>query len=78
MATVTLQVPVGQIGWFEQMVHTMGWTFHREDNEVVEDKHPAITPAMRRQINKARKESAAGETVRCKNKAEMLQYFESL
>ncbi len=37
-----------------------------------------ITPAMRRRISKARKESALGETTRCNNKAEMQQFFDSL
>ena len=27
MATVTLQIPNSQIGWFEQMVRSMGWTY---------------------------------------------------
>ena len=27
MATITLQVPKSQIGWFEQMVRSMGWSY---------------------------------------------------
>ena len=27
MATVTLQIPNTQIGWFEQMVRSMGWVY---------------------------------------------------
>lgn len=77
MATMTIQIPLSQIGWFEQMVRTMGWTFKREDS-AVEEIRPAITPALRRRINKARKESERGETIRCRNKAEMQQYFDSL
>jgi hypothetical protein len=42
------------------------------------DPTASITPALRRRINKARKESQQGETIRCNNKAEMLQYFDSL
>ena len=41
------------------------------DNEVV-------TSALRSKIRKARKESAAGETVVCKTAEEMQQYFNSL
>ena len=77
MATMTLQIPTAQIGWFEQMVRTMGWTFTRKD-VVEEDVRSEITPALRRRINKARKESERGETIRCNSKAEMEQYFASL
>ena len=77
MATMTLQVPTAQIGWFEQMVRTMGWTFTRRD-VAEEEVHQEITPALRRRINKARKESERGETIRCNSKAEMEQYFASL
>lgn len=77
MATMTLQVPTAQIGWFEQMVRSMGWTFTRKD-VVDEEVRPEMTPALRRRINKARKESQNGETIRCNNKAEMEQYFASL
>ena len=31
MATMTLQVPNSQLGWFEQMVRTMGWSFSKEE-----------------------------------------------
>lgn len=81
MALMTLQVPGSQIGWFEQMVRTMGWSFQREDAASVDDAQAdssVITPVMRRRINKARREMAAGETVSCKTMAEMQQYFDSL
>lgn len=29
MATITLQIPNSQMGWFEQMVQTMGWSFSK-------------------------------------------------
>ena len=77
MATMTLQVPTAQIGWFEQMVRTMGWTITRKD-VAEEEARQEITPALRRRINAARKESERGETIRCNNKAEMEQYFASL
>ena len=41
-----------------------------------EDK--TITPAMRRSINKARREYANGETVSCSTPEEMQRYFDSL
>lgn len=28
---MTLQVPNSQLGWFEQMVRTMGWPFSKEE-----------------------------------------------
>ena len=37
-----------------------------------------ITPAMRRSINKARREFAKGETISCKTPEEMQRYFDSL
>ena len=37
-----------------------------------------ITPAMRRSINKARREYAKGETVKCSTPEEMQRYFDSL
>lgn len=37
-----------------------------------------ITPAMRRSINKARREYAKGETISCGTPEEMQRYFDSL
>ena len=74
---MTLQIPSAQVGWFEQMVKSMGWSFTRTDIPATEER-PSITPAMRRRINKARKEHAAGETIACKTPEEMQQYFDSL
>ena len=37
-----------------------------------------VTPAMRRSINKARKEYAKGETISCATPEEMKKYFDSL
>ncbi|MBR1941302.1 MAG: hypothetical protein IJ845_08235 [Bacteroidaceae bacterium] len=37
-----------------------------------------ITPAMRRSINKARREYADGETISCSTPEEMQRYFDSL
>ena len=37
-----------------------------------------ITPAMRRSINKARREHANGETIKCCTPEEMQRYFDSL
>jgi hypothetical protein len=37
-----------------------------------------ITPAMRRQINRARKEYANGQTITCRTPQEMQQFFDSL
>ena len=43
---------------------------------VKDDK--TITPAMRRSINKARRELANGETISCSTPEEMQRYFDSL
>ncbi len=37
-----------------------------------------ITPAMRHSINKARREHAKGETIKCSTPEEMQRYFDSL
>ncbi len=37
-----------------------------------------ITPAIRRSINKARREQANGETIKCSTPEEMQRYFDSL
>ena len=37
-----------------------------------------ITPSMRRSINKARREYAKGETIKCSTAEEMQRYFDSL
>ena len=79
MGTLTLQVPNAQVGWMEQMARSMGWVFHKQEtSEVKQDDATVITPAMRRSINKARKESRSGETVICRSKTEMQQFFDSL
>ena len=38
----------------------------------------SITPALRTRINKAREESARGETIVCNTPEEMQKYFDSL
>ena len=43
----------------------------------ISDDH-TITPAMRRSINKARREYAKGETIKCSTPEEMQRYFDSL
>ena len=80
MSTITLHIPTSEVGWFEQMIQTMGWTFTRNDSSsvVVEKKRQVITPALRRKINAARKEYAAGQTTTCRTPQEMQQFFDSL
>lgn len=36
MTTMTVQIPTGQVGWFEQMLRTMGWGFRKEESTVAE------------------------------------------
>jgi len=42
------------------------------------DDDRSITPAIRRAMNKARKEYANGKTISCSTPEEMKQYFDSL
>ncbi len=80
MSTFTLQIPADQVGLFEQMVRSMGWGFSisesTESSSVA--KRQTVTPAMRRQINRARKEHTTGQTRICRTPQEMQQYFDSL
>ena len=80
MSTFTLQIPTEQVGWFEQMIRSMGWVFSRSETPAasISNEHQVITPAMRRRINKARKEHAAGQTISCKTPEEMQQFFDNL
>ena len=32
MTIMTVQIPTGQVGWFEQMLRSMGWTFRKEES----------------------------------------------
>ncbi len=80
MSTITLHIPNEQVGWFEQMIQSMGWTFHREETTASKtaSSDNVITPALRRRINKARREYANGETITCRTPQEMQQFFDSL
>ena len=62
------------------MVQSMGWVFSKTEAPKTGsiDNGQTITPAMRRQIAKARKERADGQTRICRTPQEMQQYFDSL
>ena len=32
MTTMTVQIPGNQVGWFEQMIKSMGWRFKKEES----------------------------------------------
>ena len=80
MSTFTVHIPSEQVGWFEQMIRTMGWTFSRRETSAASsvEEPQVITPTMRRRINMARKEYAEGKTISCKTPQEMQQFFDSL
>lgn len=80
MSTFTIQIPVEQVSWFEQMIQTMGWTFRKKEtsSQAFTKERQTITPAMRRRINKARKDFAEGQTTTCRTPQEMQQFFDSL
>ena len=45
----------------------------------IQPQEPAvIDSALRRRINRARKEYAEGQTIKCRNMQEMQQFFDSL
>lgn len=46
--------------------------------EAQDEAKEVITPALRRRINRARKEYAEGQTIKCRNVQEMQQFFDSL
>ena len=46
--------------------------------EAPEAAAEVITPALRRRINRARKEYAEGQTIKCRTVQEMQQFFDSL
>ena len=46
--------------------------------EAQDEAKEVITPALRRRINRARKEYAEGQTIKCRNVQEMKQFFDSL
>ena len=77
MSIITLQVPASEIGWIEQMIRARGWKFSVE-NSPVAGQPQAVTPALRRKINAARKEYAEGKTIACKTPQEMQRFFDAL
>ena len=76
MSTFTIQIPVEQVSWFEQMIQTMGKK--ETSSQAFTQERQTITPAMRRRINKARKDFAEGQTTTCRTPQEMQQFFDSL
>ena len=80
MSTFTIQIPAEHVGWLEQMAQTMGWVFRKKDSatRAITQEKQTITPAMRRRINKARKDFAEGQTTTCRTPQEMQQFFDSL
>ena len=42
---MTVQIPTGQVGWFEQMLRSMGWTFLKEETSVQASEKPHVFEA---------------------------------
>lgn len=57
MSTFTLNIPAEQVGWFEQMVRTMGWTFSKKET----------VSAAERRTRKAIEELENGEGTVCQS-----------
>ncbi len=36
MTTMTVQIPTSQVGWFEEMLRSMGWVFRKEETPVAD------------------------------------------
>jgi len=46
MTTMTVQIPSSQVGWFEQMIRTMGWVFKKEETpDVTATEKPRVFEA---------------------------------
>ena len=45
MTTMTVQIPTGQVGWFEQMLRSMGWAFRKEDTSASASEKPRVFEA---------------------------------
>ena len=45
MTTMTVQIPTGQVGWFEQMFRSMGWAFRKEATPARVSEKPHVFEA---------------------------------
>ncbi len=45
MTTMTVQIPTGQVGWFEQMLRSMGWAFRKEETSASASEKPRVFEA---------------------------------
>ena len=45
MTTMTVQIPTGQVGWFEQMLRSMGWSFRKEETPARASENPRVFEA---------------------------------
>lgn len=42
---MTVQIPTGQVGWFEQMLRSMGWAFRKEETPSRVSEEPRVFEA---------------------------------
>ena len=42
---MTVQIPTGKVGWFEQMLRSMGWTFRKEETPASVSENPRVFEA---------------------------------
>ena len=45
MTTMTVQIPTEQVGWFEQMLRSMGWAFRKEETPSRASEEPRVFEA---------------------------------
>ena len=45
MTTMTVQIPTGQVSWFEQMLRSMGWAFSKEETPSRVSEPPRVFEA---------------------------------
>ena len=42
---MTVQIPTGQVGWFEQMLRSMGWAFRKAETPMTVSDKPRVFEA---------------------------------
>ena len=42
---MTVQIPTGQVNWFEQMLRSMGWAFRKEETSASASEKPRVFEA---------------------------------
>ena len=65
---MTVQIPTGQVGWFEQMLRSMGWAFRKEEAPASVSEPPRVFEAEVDAPPKSRKQQITDYTYPCSRK----------